>query len=365
MLILAGLAAYLCLWPVPIHAQRWHPDPPRAYAGPFAANTAMAAPHRIVLGGEIGPEHVLVGPDNDVYVGVVSGRILRLSKDGAVNRVFADTGGRPLGMAFDSAGNLIVADALRGLLSISPAGEQTVLVGVGAGTPLSFPNAVAVASDGMIYVSDSSQRFTPARWGSTQEAALLDVMEQSATGRVIAFNPATRTTRVLASGFSLANGIALSGDETSLLVSESGRYRVWKIAVHASGLAVGRREAGATVLLDNLPGYPDNLTRGRDGRIWLGLAGPRNASDSVAAHPFLRELALRLPRALLPRPVSYGHVVAFKDDGTIVESLQDPSGRAPTITGLTETATRRYLHSIDAGALLWLDKPDKAAAPQH
>lgn len=359
MPIAIALAAYLCLWPVPIHAVRWHPAPAPAYAGPYAPNTKLAAARQVDLHGEVGPEHVLVGPGGAVFVGVASGRILRLSADGVTQQVFADTGGRPLGMAFDAAGNLIVADARKGLLSIGADGKQTVLVAAGRGERLSFPNAVVIAADGTIYVTDSSQRFRAEPGRTTQEAALLDIMEQSATGRVVAYDPVTRTSRVVAAGFSFANGIVLTGDERSLLVSESGRYRVWKIRADGEGIVIGPASPGAQVLLDNLPGYPDNLTRGRDGHVWLGLAGPRNDSDRVADHPFIREVALRLPRALLPTPARYGHVIAFTEDGAIVEDLQDPSGRAPTLTGLTETAQRRYLHNVDDGRLSWLDSADQ------
>lgn len=349
LLPVLALAAYLCLWPVPIQAVGWHPAP----APLSMPNTRLAAPGRIDLHGETGPEHVLAAPDGSLYVGVLSGRILRISADGAGQRIVAETGGRPLGLAFDEHANLIVADARKGLLSVDADGNVTVLVPVGAGG-LSFPNAVAVARDGTIYVTDSSARFSAAQCGTTQEAALLDVMEQSATGRVLAYVPATHATRVVATGLSFANGIALTGDERHVLVSESGRYRVWAIDVHAGTVDVGQPGPGARVLLDNLPGYPDNLTRGRDGRLWLGLAGPRNGSDAVAAHPRLRELALRLPRALLPHPAAYAHVIAFTEDGTRVDDLQDPSGHAPTITGLTETAQRRYLHNVDDTALLWI-----------
>lgn len=355
MPIMLALAAYLCLWPVPIHAVRWHPAPAPGYAGPYAPNTKLANARAIDLHGESGPEHVLVGPGDAVYVGVASGRILRLSPDGVTQQVFADTGGRPLGMAFDAAGNLIVADATKGLLSIGPEGKQTVLVAAGDGEPLSFPNAVVVGTDGTIYVTDSSRRFTTGHGRTTQEAALLDVMEQSATGRVIAYAPVARTRRVVATGLSFANGILLTGDGRSLLVSESGRYRVWKIRADAEGVDVAHASAGAQVLLDNLPGYPDNLTRGSNGRVWLGLAGPRNDSDRVSDYPFLREMALRLPRAFWPAPIRHGHVVAFTEDGRIVEDLQDPTGHAPAITGLTETAQRRYLHNVDDGRLSWLD----------
>lgn len=123
----------------------------------------------------------------------------------------------------------------------------------------------------------------------------------------------------------------------------------------ARGVDLGRGGKGAEVFLDNLPGYPDNLTRGHDGRIWLGLAGPRNSSDAVADRPFLRELALRLPRMLLPHPVRHAHVLAFTEEGGIVEDLQDPSGNAPTITGLTEAGGRRYLHNVDGHGLWWVE----------
>jgi sugar lactone lactonase YvrE len=358
MPIVLALTAYLCLWPVPIHAVRWHPAPAPGYVGPYATNTKLTTAHPIDLRGEVGPEHVLVDSDDAVYVGVASGRILRLSPDGITQKVFANTGGRPLGMAFDAAGNLIVADARKGLLSIGADGKQTVLIAAGDGEPLSFPNAVVIGTDGTIYVTDSSQRFTAKHGRTTQEAALLDIMEQSATGRVIAYDSVARTSRVIAVGLSFANGIVLTRDERSLLVSESGRYRIWKIRADAEGVDVGHSATGAQVLLDNLPGYPDNLTRGPEGRVWLGLAGPRNDSDRVSDYPFIREVALRLPRAFLPTPIRHGHVIAFTEDGEIAEDLQDPSGHAPMITGLTETAQRRYLHNVDDGRLWWLDSTD-------
>lgn len=365
MLALLGIAAYLSFWPVPIHAVSYEVPPAPPLAGPYAPNTRLANAHRIDLHGEVAPEHVLAGPDGDVYVGVASGRILRLSPDGATQRVFADTGGRPLGMAFDGAGNLVVADARKGLLAIGADGTQTMLVQAGQGAPLSFPNAVAIAASGKIYVSDSSQRFTAREWGTTNEAAFLDVMEQSATGRVLEVDPVTRGVRVIATGLSLANGIALSADERSVFVSESGRFRVWRIDVVANSVDVRQSSAAAHVLLDNLPGYPDNLVRGSGGRIWLGLAGPRNDTDKVAGMPFMRELVLRLPRALLPAPARYGHVLAFTEDGRIVDDLQDPSGKSPSITGLTETAQRYYLHNVDDGALAWIVNPGAGSVPQR
>ncbi len=108
------------------------------------------------------------------------------------------------------------------------------------------------------------------------------------------------------------------------------------------------------VLLDNLPGYPDNLTRGLDGRIWLGFGGPRNDLDAMAPRPWLRKVIARIPRLLLPAPKSYGHVIAFTEDGKVVEDLQDPSSNSPVTTGATETEGRLYIHTLDGKRLGWL-----------
>jgi sugar lactone lactonase YvrE len=140
-----------------------------------------------------------------------------------------------------------------------------------------------------------------------------------------------------------------------VFVNETGKYRVWKIAVASQDLDVRQTSNQATVLFDNLPGYPDNLMRGRDGKIWLGFAKPRNPTiDNLATQPFMREVTLRLPRALWPIPKSYGHVMAFTEDGKVVADLQDPSGTYPESTGVTETADRLYIQSLHAKGLGWM-----------
>ncbi len=349
------LAAYLSLWPVPIEPVVWHAPSAPGYTGIHAVNSKLTGLHTIDLHGEVGPEHVLVGPDGKLYTGLASGRILRMNPDGSGQQVFASTGGRPLGMAFDAAGKLLVADAFKGLLSITADGKVTVLAAVAAGGPLHFPDAVVVAASGKLYVTDASTRFSPAQWGDTVQTATLDILEQSCTGRVLEYDPATKVLRVVATGLSFANGIVLSADEDSFFVSETGKYRVWKIAVAARQLDVSRASAQARVLIDNLPGYPDNLTRGRDGKLWLGLAGQRNDLDAMAGRPFMRRLMLRIPRMLWPDPKPYGHVIAFAEDGKMLADLQDPSGTSPLTTGITETADRLYVHNVNGSYLGWRD----------
>ena len=197
----------------------------------------------------------------------------------------------------------------------------------------------------------------PKDWGGVFESSILDILEQSSTGRVLEYDPATKMTRIVAKGFSFANGVTLSHDEKTLFVNETGKYRVWKILVSAQDLNIAKPGDQAKVLFDNLPGYPDNLMRGLDGKIWLGLVKPRNATvDKLATKPCMRKLTLRLPRAMWPVPKAYGHVIAFSEDGKVVADLQDPSGAYPETTAVTETKDRLYIQSLHAKGLGWMHK---------
>lgn len=351
------LALYLAFWPVPIEPVSWQAPKAPGYTGAHAPNERLARLQHIELKGEIGPEHIAIGKDGKLYTTVASGRILRMNPDGSGQEVFAETGGRVLGFDFDAAGNLIGADAFRGLVSISPDRKVSVLADKVGGDPIRYADAVAVARSGKIYFSDASTRFGARESGGTFEASVFDILEQQATGRILEYDPASKATRIVAKGLAFANGVALGQDEQWLFVAETGKYRIWRIAVDAKDLDVNQPSPQAKLLFDNLPGYPDNLMRGLDGRIWAGFAKPRNPKiDEMADKPFMRKLSLRLPRAMWPIPKAYSHVFAFTDDGKVVADLQDPSGAYPETTSVTETADRLYIQSLHAKTLGWMPK---------
>src|SRR5262249_47262959 len=84
------------------------------------------------------------------------------------------------------------------------------------------------------------------------------------------------------------------------------------------------------------------------GRFWVALISPRSRPvDALAGRPFLRKILMLLPGALLPQPPSYGHVVAFDASGTVMASLQDPSGAYRKISSALETSTHLYLGSLE------------------
>lgn len=79
----------------------------------------------------------------------------------------------------------VAADAVKGLLAISPDKKITPLTDKVGSDPIRYADAVIVAGNGKIYVSDASARFAPARWGGTFDASVLDILEQSSTGRIL------------------------------------------------------------------------------------------------------------------------------------------------------------------------------------
>ncbi len=365
-MLLGLLAAYLLLWPVPAQPVAWPKPFPAPYVGDHAVNTKLANLQSIATGIETGPEHLAIGLDGKLYAAMASGNILRMQPDGSAQEVFVNTQGRVLGFDFDAQGNLIAADAMRGLLSISPVGSITVLASEVKGDPIRYADAVVVAKSGKIYLSDASTRFAPKDVGGTFEASVLDIIEQSSTGRIIEYDPATKATLIVAKGLSFANGVALSQNERHIFVAETGKYRIWRIDVNAVDLDVRQTSglSGAThIVLPNLPGYPDNLMRGlptTDGKpkLWVGLAKPRSPIvDGMAEKPLLRSITLRLPRFLWPIPPRYGHVIAFTEDGTIVQDLQDPSGTYPETTSVLETKERLYIQSLHAKHIGWMKRP--------
>lgn len=350
--LLAGLALvvlYLAVWPVPVEPVVWTPPRDAGYTGPFAANDRLAGAEMLSIGDNHGPEALTRDMAGRIYAAAFD-RIVRLRPDGSGPENWVSTGGRPLGLAFDSAGTLYVADARRGLLAVSPAREVRVVAAEADGVPIRYADDLDIAENGVVYFSDASTRFPPGRVG-TLEASLLEIVEHRGSGRLLAYDPATGRTRTLLGGLSFANGVAVSHDQRSVLVNETGSYRVLRVWI------AGPRAGQAEPFIENLPGFPDNIARGEDGRYWLALFAPRSALlDRLAAHPALRKAMLRLPAAIRPQAKSYGHILALDDSGRVVADLQDPVGTYPSNTGVLETTEHLYVGSLVAPALARLPK---------
>ncbi|WP_299702780.1 SMP-30/gluconolactonase/LRE family protein [uncultured Tateyamaria sp.] len=323
--IAVALIAYLALWPVPVEPVAWSAPEDAGYVGAFAANNRLTALEFIDLDGRSGPEDADVGPDGLVYAATHEGEIIRIENDGNITS-FAQTAGRPLGIEFGAEGTLYVADAYRGLLAIDRAGVVTLLTDAADdGSPILYADDLDVTADGVVYFTDASTRFGAEASGGTLAASVLDLVEHSANGRVLKYDPVTGETTVFSSGLTFANGLALNESEDEVFVVETGDYRIWRFPLD------GR---SGEVILDNLPGFPDNINPASDGTFWVGLVSPRNAiMDSLSEAPFWRRMIMRLPDALRPAPTRYGFVLRVTENGEVIETLQDPSGAYALTTG--------------------------------
>jgi sugar lactone lactonase YvrE len=181
-LTLVAIVFYLASWPVSIDPVAWDPPEAPELAGPYALNDALARGTRLLEGLGVGPEDVAFDLEGRLYTGFEDGRIVRVELPDGEPEVFADTGGRPLGLVFDAEGHLVVADARKGLLSISPQREIAVLATGVDGEPFGFPDDLDIGPDGTVYFSDAS-RFG---YGAHQ----LAILEHAGDGRLLSYDPA-------------------------------------------------------------------------------------------------------------------------------------------------------------------------------
>ena len=322
--LLAALA-YLAFWPVSVAPVAWEAPQDQGYTADYAPNDRLTALEIINLDGRSGPEDADIGPDGLVYVATHDGEILRVEADGAIS-VFAQTDGRPLGIEFDDNGTLFVADAYRGLLAIDRKGAVTLLAETTKdGSPILYADDVDIAADGSVYFSDASTRFGAEGNGGTLAASVLDLVEHSANGRILKYDPAAGETTVFAGGLNFANGVAVDDAESAVFVIETGSYRVWRFPLDGSA---------GSVVLENLPGFPDNINNAPDGTFWIGLVSPRNpAMDTLAGYPALRRVIMRLPDSMKPAPLRYGFILRMDASGKVLETLQNPAGDYALTTG--------------------------------
>jgi sugar lactone lactonase YvrE len=306
------------------------------------ATTAAPTLQRLPIGGH-GPEDVAVSGDR-LITGVDDGRVLSFNPDGTDIQVVADTGGRPLGIEAMPDGRLLICDAKRGLLRVDPDGGAVQPLNTAIhGQPINLCNNAAVTADGTIYFTDSTRHYAI-------DAYQGDVIERTASGRLLRRDPAGEV-QVLLDQLEFANGVALADDESFVTVAETGAARI--LRVWLTGPDAGQSE----VLVENLPGMPDNLSTGTEGRIWVALPAPMLGLLHLVhrAPRRLRRLIGRGATRLNHPPTVPARVLAVDRDGDIVGRIEGARRCGYRMaTGVREFNGSLYLGSIveDAVAVL-------------
>ncbi|MEA3471069.1 MAG: SMP-30/gluconolactonase/LRE family protein [Thermodesulfobacteriota bacterium] len=328
------LVVFLVLKETPVDPVPYSPPEAPDLVGALAPNDLLMNAEIIAAGKIKGPEDVAVDGEGRIYGGTDGGKIVRIWPDGKIE-TFAVTDGRPLGLHFDRDENLIVCDAYKGLLSVDREGKITVLATSAEGVPFEFADDLDIASDGIIYFSDASDTFNHSQY-------LFDLLEAKPHGRLMSYNPATGVVAVLLNGLYFANGVAVSENENFVLVNETYRYRIIRYWL------TGPKAGSSDIFADNLPGFPDGISADRKGTFWMALFTVRNPlMDKIHPYPVLKTLLSKLPQSLWPKPVPYGFVLALDEDGNIIKSLQEPTGKhLREITSVEEHNGYLYLGSL-------------------
>lgn len=319
-----ALIGWLVVLPSPIAPVAWTPPPPTPMQGVFAPNERLK---NVEWWAKqlVGPEAMFIDPDGSVVTGLKDGRVVRLRPGVDEPQVLADTHGRPLALARYTDGRVLICDAYRGLLAMDAEGVIEVLASEHGGIPFRFTDDLDVAANGVVYFTDASARHDFEHYKN-------ELLEHQTTGRVLKWDPQTRRTSLVASGFNFANGIALSPDESFLVVAETGAYQLWRVWL--TGEKAGTKEPfGAP-----LPGFPDNVRFSKARKVfWVAIGSPRNALvDALAQSPYLRSIIPKLPDAVQPAPARHAFVAAVDLEGTVAESLQyqAPDSYSPIASAL-------------------------------
>ncbi|MCU0117494.1 SMP-30/gluconolactonase/LRE family protein [Pseudomonas sp. B2M1-30] len=338
VLLLVIVLGFLLLMPTRVEPVAWTPQPaPSLSEGVYADNQRLKAAVKVGPSDIEGPEALLL--ENDLLItGLHDGRLIQSSLDGQQRKVLADTGGRPLGLARHPNGLLVIADGVKGLLSLDAQGRLIPLTTEANGLPFGFTDDVAIDKSGhYAYFSDASSR-----WGYGHDFEA--IVEHGGDGRLLRYDFQTGKTTVLLDHLQFANGVTLGPDDTYVLVNETGAYRISRYWL--SGPKAGTHD----LFIDNLPGMPDNLAFNGRERFWIALYTPRNPIlDRTAGHPFVRKMLVRA-MTVLPKPIERrGFVLGLDTDGKVVANLQDSSeGNYSPITTAREYGDWLYLGSLKA-----------------
>nr|XP_004290318.2 PREDICTED: protein STRICTOSIDINE SYNTHASE-LIKE 13 [Fragaria vesca subsp. vesca] len=229
--------------------------------------------------------------------------------------------GRPLGLRFDKVtGNLYIADAYYGLLVVGPEGGLATPLSSQdvEGNPILFANDLDIHTNGSVFFTDTSKRYN-------RVDHFLILLEGESTGRLLRYDPPTKTTYVVLDGLAFPNGVQLSQDQTFLLFTETTNCRLTKYWLEGP-------KSGTVELVADLPGFPDNVRMNEKGQFWVAIDCCRTPAQEILSHnPWLRSVYFRLPirmnyLARLMGMKMYTLISLFDDKGEILEVLEDRKG---------------------------------------
>jgi ribose transport system permease protein len=323
------------------------PSIKRGSGSPYQQNDRLVGAEAIGLDQVEGPEDVILDRQDRLYGSTRDGNIIRFSGTRFEKReVFAHIGGRPYGMQFDKDENLIVCVGGMGVYGVKPSGEVFKVTDETGRTwtklnddsRVRMADDLDIAPDGKIYFSDCTTRYEAANYP-------LEVVEGRPNGRVLCYDPATGTTRKVIKSFYFPNGVCIAHDGRSALIASTTDCRIYRHWL--AGPSSGKTQ----ILIDEMPGHPDNINRASDGNYWLALVGIRGPAFDLSMRKaaFRRRMAKQVPLDEWLGPnLNYGCVVKFDEAGNILETFWDPTGLShASVTSIREHKGYLYLGGLE------------------
>ena len=312
----------------------------------YALNSKLNNVELIGLNEIEGPEDVILDEQGNLYCGNRFGDIVCFEgPDFKKQRILAHIGGHPLGLAFDKDGNIVTCVGGMGVYRVSMQGEISKVTdetnrstfSIIDDSRLRLPDDLDIGPDGKIYFSEATTRYEMSSWAT-------DALEGRGNGRIICYDPKTNTTKTILRHLVFPNGICVEPGGESLLFAETWACRISRLFIS------GPREGQVEAVIENLPGYPDNLNRASDGSYWLALLGMRTDSLDLAMRmpDFRKRMARKVaPDQWLFPNINTGCVVKFTKTGKVVDVLWDSEGlNHPMITSMREHKGYLYLGGI-------------------
>lgn len=313
---------------------------------PKRNNRLLEGSEKIGEGKLVAPEDVAYDPEAGVvYTGGEDGWISRVTlNDSAADSVvekWVNTGGRPLGIAHGLHGELIVADAYKGLLNISKDGVIELLSDEAEGLKFKLTDAVDVGPDGTLYFTDASYQYDV-------HDAFFDLIDGRPHGRFLSYDPSTKQTRVLLKDLYFANGVALSADQTFVIVCETAMLRCNKYYIQ------GPHAGSVGMFVENLPGLPDNIRYDGEGLYWIALGSESSFFEMLQRYPWIRKVLGMVEKYIgRPNTEKNGGTIAVDLDGKPIAHYYDPN--LSMITSCNKIGHHLYCGSLISSYITRLD----------
>lgn len=313
---------------------------------PYAPNERLLNVDTIGLGEIEAPEDVVLDDSDHIYCGNRHGEIVRFfAPDYKRHEIYARIGGQPLGMTFDATHNLYVCVGGMGLYRVTNDRKVELVTDETNRSKLSIiddsrlrlADDLDILPDGRILFSEATVRYEMHEWQT-------DALEGRGNGRIIMYDPKTKKTTTVLRRLIFPNGIVLASDAQSILFAES-----WNCSIKRYWFD-GPKNGQVELVIENLPGYPDNINRASDGNYWLAIMGMRSPAFDLAMRKpaFRKRMAKQLPgdEWLAPN-INTGCIVKFNEAGEILDVLWDRQGvNHPMITSMREHKGYLYIGGI-------------------